>query len=98
MPVKLHVKKGDTVLVLSGNDKGKTGVVKEAFPRESKVLVEGINMRWKHKKPTQQNPKGERIERETPVHASNVKRVEGTAADKKSKKKAAKKSASSEKS
>ncbi|MCE9593314.1 MAG: 50S ribosomal protein L24 [Planctomycetes bacterium] len=76
----MHVKKGDTVLVIAGNDKGKTGVVKEAMPSETKVLVEGINLRWKHKKPSQQNPKGERVQRETPIHASNVKRVEGDAA------------------
>lgn len=91
MPAKLHVKKGDTVVVLAGNDKGKTGVVKEALPRENKVLVEGVNLRWKHKKPTQQNPKGERVEREVPIHASNVKRVEGEA--RKGRTKAAKKDA-----
>lgn len=75
----LHVKKGDTVLVLSGNDKGKQGVVKEAFPRETRVIVEGINLRWKHKKPTAQNQKGERVQQEMPIHASNVARVEGDA-------------------
>ncbi len=68
----LHVKKGDIVLVLSGNDKGKTGEIKEALPRAGRVLVEGVNMRWRHKKPSQQNPKGERVQREAPIHASNV--------------------------
>jgi large subunit ribosomal protein L24 len=91
----MHVKKGDTVRVISGNDKGKTGVVKEAMPRENMVLVEGINMRWKNKKPTQQTPKGERVQREVPIHASNVARAEAPAAG--TKKKAAK-SAKSEKS
>jgi large subunit ribosomal protein L24 len=85
MSAKMHVKKGDTVLIIAGNDKGKTGVVKEAMPSETKVLVEGINLRWKHKKPSQQNPKGERVQRETPIHASNVKRVEGEAAGAKKK-------------
>jgi len=72
----MHVKKGDMVLVLSGNDKGKTGEVKQALPRKNRVVVEGINLRWSHRKPSQQNPKGERIQREASIHASNVKRVE----------------------
>ena len=75
----LHVKKGDTVRILSGNDKGKQGVVKEAFPRETRVIVEGINLRWKHKKPTAQNQKGERVQQEMSIHASNVARIEGDA-------------------
>jgi large subunit ribosomal protein L24 len=73
----LHVKKGDTVLVLSGNDRGKQGVVKLALPRDTKVVVEGVNLRWRHRKPTQKNPKGERVQEELPIHASNVRRVEG---------------------
>ncbi len=87
---KVHVKKGDIVLVLSGNDKGKTGEVKQALPRAGRVLVEGVNMRWRHKKPTQQNPKGERVQREAPIHASNVKLAESKV---KSPKKAAAKAA-----
>ena len=70
---RLHVKKGDVVLVLAGNDKGKTGEIKEAFPRDGRVIVTGVNLRWRHKKPTQQNPKGERVQREAPIHASNVR-------------------------
>lgn len=86
----MHVKKGDTVLVISGNDRGKTGTIKDSMPRDGMIVVEGINMRWKHNKPTQQNPKGERVQRETPIHASNVKRVEVEAGKKKpAKKKAA---------
>ena len=72
----MHVKKGDTVLVLSGNDKGKTGLVSECMPREMRVVVEGVNLRWRHKKPTQQSPKGERVQREQSIHASKVKRIE----------------------
>jgi large subunit ribosomal protein L24 len=72
----MHVKKGDTVLVISGNDKGKTGEVKQALPRKGRVVVEGINLRWRHSRPSQQNPKGERVQSEAPIHASNVKRVE----------------------
>lgn len=84
----LHVKKGDTVKVLSGNDKGKQGVVKEAFPRDCRVIVEGVNLRWKHKKPTAQNQKGQRVQEECSIHASNVARVDAAAkpAAKKSKK------------
>lgn len=72
----MHVKKGDTVLVLSGNDKGKTGQVAECMPREMRVVVEGVNLRWRHKRPTQQSPKGERVQREQSIHASKVARVE----------------------
>lgn len=89
----LHVKKGDTVRILSGNDKGKQGVVKEAFPREARVIVEGINLRWKHKKPTAQNQKGERVQQEMSIHASNVARIDGDA--KPAKKAASKTSAAS---
>jgi len=68
----MHVRKGDVVLILSGNDKGRTGEVKQALPREGRVVVDGVNLRWKHKRPTQQNPKGERVQREASIHASNV--------------------------
>jgi len=85
----MHVKKGDTVLVLSGNDKGRTGEVKEAMPRDGRVVVAGVNLRWRHRRPSQKNPKGERVQREASIHASNVRRVEAAAA-KGSKAKAAK--------
>jgi len=78
----MHVKKGDMVLVLAGNDKGKTGEVKEALPREGRVVVEGVNLRWRHQRPSQQNPKGERVQREISIHASNVRRVEPAAGGK----------------
>lgn len=71
----MHVKKGDTVLVLSGNDKGKQGVIKEAFPRDGRIVIEGINMRWRHQKPTQQRPKGDRVQREAAIYACKVKLV-----------------------
>jgi len=69
----MHVKKGDVVQVISGNDRGRTGEVKQAFPGKQRVLVEGVNMRWRHRKPTQQNPKGERVQVALPIHVSNVK-------------------------
>ena len=68
----MHVRKGDTVIVIAGNDKGRTGLVKEAFHEQNRVIVEGVNLRWRHRKPSQQNPKGERVQRESPIHASNV--------------------------
>ncbi|RJF86040.1 50S ribosomal protein L24 [Sphingomonas cavernae] len=66
------IKKGDTVVVLSGKDKGRTGEVTKALPKEGKVIVSGINVATRHRKPTQANPQGglERIE--APLHASKV--------------------------
>jgi large subunit ribosomal protein L24 len=69
---KLHVKKGDLVEVISGNDKGKRGRVLTVYPARERVLVEGVNVRIKHQKPNQNYPKGGRIEKEMSVHASNV--------------------------
>lgn len=75
---KLHVKQGDTVEVLSGNDRGKRGRVQLVFPDSRKVLVEGVNIRIKHQKPDQQNPQGGRPEQEKPIDASNVLPVDPT--------------------
>lgn len=69
---KLHVKKGDEVKVIAGNDKGRQGRVLAVFPEKERVLVEGINMRVHHDQPTQENPQGGRIEREVAIHISNV--------------------------
>jgi large subunit ribosomal protein L24 len=85
---KMKIKKNDTVIILSGDDKGKTGVVKQALPKESKVVVEGINIIKKHSKPNNQNDKGGIFDIEAPIHVSNVKVVE---AAKKETKKAVKK-------
>jgi large subunit ribosomal protein L24 len=68
----MHVRKGDTVIILSGNDRGRTGEVKRVFPAKRRVIVEGVNMRWKHKRATQSNPKGERVQEECALDASNV--------------------------
>ncbi len=68
----LHVKKDDTVMVISGKDKGKKGRIIESYPRENRVLIEGINMVKKHAKPTQQNPQGGILNQEASIHASNV--------------------------
>ncbi|MES1037244.1 50S ribosomal protein L24 [Bacillus pumilus] len=68
----MHVKKGDKVVVISGKDKGKQGVILAAFPKNDRVLVEGINLVKKHSKPTQANPQGGISEKEAPIHVSNV--------------------------
>ncbi|MEM8637354.1 MAG: 50S ribosomal protein L24 [Cyanobacteria bacterium P01_G01_bin.54] len=69
---KMHVKKGDTVQVISGHDKGKVGEILRALPKLSKVVVKGVNVRTKHVKPQQEGESG-RIETfEAPIHSSNV--------------------------
>lgn len=68
----LHVKKDDTVMVITGKDKGKKGRVIAAYPRENRVLVEGVNMVKKHQKPNQQNPQGGILNQEARIHVSNV--------------------------
>lgn len=68
----MHVKKGDKVMVISGKDKGKTGVILAAFPKQDRVLVEGVNIVKKHSKPSQVNPQGGIISQEAPIHVSNV--------------------------
>ena len=68
----LHVKKGDTVNILAGDDKGKTGKIVMVFPGINKVLVEGINMMKRHEKSRKQGQKGQIVEKAMPIHASNV--------------------------
>ncbi|MBP2242883.1 large subunit ribosomal protein L24 [Cytobacillus eiseniae] len=72
----MHVKKGDKVMIISGKDKGKTGVILAAFPKQDRVLVEGVNIVKKHSKPSQVNPQGGIINHEAPVHVSNVMPVD----------------------
>jgi large subunit ribosomal protein L24 len=69
---KLKIKKGDNVVVIAGANTGKTGKVLEVYPAESKVLVEGVNIIKKHTKPNAQNQQGGIIEKEAPIHISNV--------------------------
>lgn len=66
------VRKDDNVLILSGEDRGKQGKVLKVFPREQRVVVEGINFIKKHTRPTQKNPKGGIVEKEGVINASNV--------------------------
>jgi len=66
------IKKGDRVVVLSGKDKGKTGDVTKAFPKDGKVIVSGVNVATRHRKPTQANPQGGLEKIEAPMHVSKV--------------------------
>jgi large subunit ribosomal protein L24 len=68
----MKIRKDDNVIILSGKDKGKTGKVLRAFPRESKVIVAGMNIRKVHKRPTKTGSKGQIIDQATPMHVSNV--------------------------
>ena len=72
---KLKIKKGDQVVVLSGDDKGKTGEVVKAMPAEGKVVVQGDNLVKRHQKPSQTNPGGI-VTKEAPLHVSNVALVD----------------------
>lgn len=72
----MRIKKGDKVVVITGASKGQTGIVLKALVKDEKVLVQGINMVKKHRKPSQANPEGAIIEKEAPVHISNVQIVD----------------------
>lgn len=71
----MHIKKGDTVIVLSGDDKGKKGKVAHVMPKNGTAVVEGINMKKKHQKPRQEGKKGQTIEVSLPVRVSKLKVV-----------------------
>ena len=68
----MKIKKGDRVVVLSGKDKGKHGEVTKSMPKEGKVIVSGVNVAARHRKPSQTNPQGGIERREAPLHASKV--------------------------
>ncbi len=70
-----HIRKGDSVIVTAGEARGQTGVIKEVLTRQDRVIIEGVNMRTTHQKPTQKNPKGIVLQREAPIHLSNVSPV-----------------------
>ena len=69
---KLHIKKGDTVYVNAGEDKGKTGRVLRVLVKDNRAVVEGINMVSKHTKPNAKNPQGGIVKMEAPIHISNL--------------------------
>jgi len=68
----MRIKKGDTVRIMSGNDKGKEGKILKVFPKDDRVIVEKINLIKRHTRPTQINPQGGIVEKEASIHASNV--------------------------
>ncbi len=70
--IKMRIRKGDTVQVIAGKDKGKTGEVLRTLPNENRLIVEGINMRTRHEKPTQEGESGRIVTEEASLHASNV--------------------------
>ena len=76
--MKLHVKKGDTVLVLSGNDKGKQGKVMSVDPKSQSAIVEGVRIISKHTRPNAEHPQGGIIKREAPIHISNLMVVDNS--------------------
>lgn len=78
---KLHVRKGDTVKILSGNDKNKTGNVLSVIVKDRRVIVEGINIVSKHMKPSASNPNGGIEKVEAPIHISNVMVVDPSSGD-----------------
>ncbi|MEG3437377.1 50S ribosomal protein L24 [Pannus brasiliensis CCIBt3594] len=69
---KMHVKKGDTVQVIAGSDKGKVGEILRAIPQKSEVVVKGVNIRTKHVKPQQEGESGQIVTYEAPIHSSKV--------------------------
>ena len=70
--MKMHIKKGDTVLVLSGNDKGKQGKVMSVDPKSQRAIVEGVRIISKHTRPNAEHPQGGIIKQEAPIHISNL--------------------------
>ena len=70
--IKMRLRKGDTVQVITGKDKGKTGEVLRTLPNENRVIGEGVNMRTRHVKPTQEGESGRIVTEEASLHASNV--------------------------
>ena len=73
---KLHIKKGDTVYVNAGNDKGKTGKVLEVIPAKDRAIVEGVNIVTKSSKPSAKHPQGGFIKVEAPIHISNLSLID----------------------
>ena len=80
---KTHVKKGDQVQVISGNHKGETGKVIEVLVKKDRVVIEGVRMITKHAGKSQDRPEGGKIQKEGPIHISNVKLVEAASKDEK---------------
>ena len=78
----MKIRKGDTVKIISGNDKGKSGRVIKVFPDKERVIVEGANIVKKHSRPSQENPQGAILEKEMSIHVSNAMYLNGDTASK----------------
>jgi large subunit ribosomal protein L24 len=78
MRKKLHIKKGDTVMVVAGDSKGQQGRVLMVDVDKQKAIVEGVNLVSKHSRPTNDNPKGGIIKKEAPIHISNLMIIDGS--------------------
>ena len=76
MGAKLKIKKKDRVIVIAGRDKGKVGDVTAVMPKENRVVVSGVNMIARHTKPSQTNPQGGIVRKESPIHVSNVAHID----------------------
>ena len=72
----MRIKQGDTVMVITGRDKGKTGKVLLVLADKGRLVVEGVNRVWKHVKPSQRSPQGGRIQKDAPIQVSNVMPVD----------------------
>ena len=79
MAKKFKIKKGDIVEIIAGDDKGKTGEVLQVLPKKEAVIVAGCKVAKKAVKPSEQNPEGGFVNKEMPIHISNVRKVEGGA-------------------
>ena len=77
MAIKYKIKKGDTVKIIAGDDKGKTGEVLQVMPKKGQVVVKGCKLAKKAEKPSDKNPEGGFINKEMPIDISNVAKVEG---------------------
>ena len=75
---RVHVRKGDRVKVIRGNFAGQEGTILRVLPKENRVVIEGINLRKRHMRPTQENPEGGIVTFEAPIHASNVMLLDPT--------------------
>ena len=74
--MKLKIKKNDMVMVIAGNSKGKSGKVLRVIPEKQRIIVEGVNLVSRHRRPTQMNPQGGITRQEAPIHISNVMRAD----------------------
>lgn len=73
----MNIKSGDNIIVITGKDKGKTGKVIKALPREDKVIIDGVNIKKSHERARRQGQKGQTVEKPYPIHVSNVKKSGG---------------------